>query len=54
MINSKNNSVVTPEMPSSKLALSESWNRGNIELAASVIQTWPVQSSSNDLRFMVT
>ena len=31
MINSKNNSVVTPEMPSSKLALSEGWNRGNIK-----------------------
>ena len=56
MINSKNKSEtsVTPEVPNPKLSLSKGWNTGNIKVAASVIQAWPLQSSSNDLSFMVT
>ena len=37
-----------------KLALSKGASRGKIETAANVIWTWPLQSASNDLSFVVT
>ena len=55
MINSKNKSEtsVTPEVANPKISLGKGWNKGNIKVASSVIQTWPLQPSSNDLSFMV-
>ena len=51
----RNVSVVTDEGLSPKLAPSEGGSREKYrKLAANVIRTWPLQSPSDDLSFVVT